>query len=561
MSDIFFLALRRLRAPLVLLIAVYAVATMGMVLIPGEDGNGNTWHMSFFHAFYFVSFMGTTIGFGEIPYPFTEMQRAWVLVCIYTSVITWLYAIGSILTLVQDPLFRQAIAERGFTRAIHRNEQPFYIICGYGETGELIHRGLSRLGLVTVIIDYNQARTSSLQLQDFRYAPIILAADGTNPQVLLKAGINRHNCRGIIAVTEDDHTNLQVAVSSKLLNRDVAVLCRSEIEDEAANMASFGTDVIINPYLAFASRVNMLAHKPALHKIQNWLINQYSPEHITEDRLPLGRWIICGYGRLGKAIANNLDRENIELVIVDPDPIASRAPESTIVGRGTEAKTLQEAGVNETDLIIAASDDDANNLSILMTARQLNPDIYTVGRVSGQHNQVLFKQAQCQYIMRRSQLVANEVLTMISRPLVSRFVKYSGSLSEIDTEQLIDAIGGLTKNRDPITWRLGLNTVEAPAIADHLSTGRKLTVGDVCNHEKLNHARCIPLLLLRGGVSQLLPPTQTELALDDQLLVCGGSRHLLLPERLRDNNELIDTLINRNRHHIPLLRWLANRKG
>ena len=71
MSDIFFLVLRKMRTPLIALISTYAIATLGMTLIPGIDDQGNIWHMSFFHAFYFVSFMGTTIGFGEIPYAFT----------------------------------------------------------------------------------------------------------------------------------------------------------------------------------------------------------------------------------------------------------------------------------------------------------------------------------------------------------------------------------------------------------------------------------------------------------------------------------------------------------
>jgi hypothetical protein len=62
--------------------------------------------MSIFHAFYFVSFMGSTIEFGEIPYTFTDAQRMWVLVCIYFSVVAWLYAIARGIALAQDPAFR-----------------------------------------------------------------------------------------------------------------------------------------------------------------------------------------------------------------------------------------------------------------------------------------------------------------------------------------------------------------------------------------------------------------------------------------------------------------------
>ncbi|MBR9884970.1 MAG: potassium transporter TrkA, partial [Oceanospirillales bacterium] len=77
MNDILYVLLRRLRAPLITLIVVYAVAVLGFTLIPGQDNDGNVWHMDFFHAFYFVSFMGSTIGFGEIPYAFTNAQRMW----------------------------------------------------------------------------------------------------------------------------------------------------------------------------------------------------------------------------------------------------------------------------------------------------------------------------------------------------------------------------------------------------------------------------------------------------------------------------------------------------
>ena len=78
MSDILFLILRRLRAPLITLIIVYAISVGGLALIPGVDGDGVRRPLSIFHAFYVMSYTATTIGFGEIPYPFTDAQRLWV---------------------------------------------------------------------------------------------------------------------------------------------------------------------------------------------------------------------------------------------------------------------------------------------------------------------------------------------------------------------------------------------------------------------------------------------------------------------------------------------------
>lgn len=564
MSDIFFLVLRRMRVPLIFLISVYSVSTLGMTLIPGQDADGNIWYMDFFHAFYFVSFMGTTIGFGEIPYPFTDAQRAWVLACIYTSVIAWLYGIGSLLRLVQDETFQTAVSERQFRVSIQRIDQPFYIICGYGETGELITRGLAEMGMQTVLIDQNPERTNSLELENLLVAPIVLKADITEPKNLSSAGINSPFCRGVIAVTQNDHTNLKVAVASKLVNNGVPVICRSEIQDEADNMASFGTNAIVNPYLTFAKRLRLLTQNPALHRIQNWFINQSSAEHIdnkiAQDGLPGGHWIICGYGRFGRAVYEALAETDIEVTVVDPDPIAQIAPQGTIVGRGTEAKTLREANIEDATVIVAASNDDANNLSILITAKQLNKDIVTIGRVSHETDNVLFEHARCDYIFRRSQVIANQVLTIISRPLVARFIQYSTTLSPKATNDLIQRISNLTHHRDPSTWRLVITAERAPALFNHVDRGGKITIAQLCEHPRFANEMAIPLLLLRGGMSHLLPDPETQIQLDDELLVCGRQHKTILAHRLRDNHELVDTLINGNTHVIPLVRWLYRRK-
>jgi len=563
-SDIFFLVLRRLRTPLILLISVYAIATLGMTLIPGVTADGDTWYMSFFHAFYFVSFMGTTIGFGEIPHPFTDSQRAWVLVCIYTSVIAWLYGIGNMLRLLQDETFRNAVAQRGFELSIKRIDLPFHIICGYGETGQLITRGLAELGIQTVIIDLNSERLHTIELEDLVIPPIVLGGDITEPNNLVAAGINHICCKGVIAVTQDDHTNLQIAVASKLVNSNIPVICRSEIQDEADNMASFGTDAIINPYLTFGRRLSLLTKNPALHRIHNWFINQHSAEHIhrriTHQGLPSGNWIVCGYGRFGKAIEHYSDNEQINITVVDVDPESSKAPQGSVKGRGTEAKTLLEAGIESASVIVAASDDDANNLSMLITAKQLNSKVVTIGRVSREANHQLFVHANCDYIMRRSQVVANEVLTTISRPLVTKFLQYSNSLSTSVTEELITKICRLTNNNDPVTWRLIVDQENAPALVRFLDAERSLTVSDLSSNKKQPKTEGIPLLLLRGGMSHLLPESSMPIKLGDELLFCGRRNQTLLAQKLRDNIELVDSLINENQHHIPILRWLKRQR-
>ena len=56
-------------------------------------------------------------------------------ISIYLTVIGWAYAIGSLLTLLQDRAFRQALALQRFTRKVARLREPFLLIAGYGQTG------------------------------------------------------------------------------------------------------------------------------------------------------------------------------------------------------------------------------------------------------------------------------------------------------------------------------------------------------------------------------------------------------------------------------------------
>ena len=67
-SSTIFLILRRMRAPLIVLITIFAVSVLGLTLIPGQDAAGQPTRMGFFDAFYFMSYTATTIGYGEIPH-------------------------------------------------------------------------------------------------------------------------------------------------------------------------------------------------------------------------------------------------------------------------------------------------------------------------------------------------------------------------------------------------------------------------------------------------------------------------------------------------------------
>ncbi|MDH4275254.1 MAG: NAD-binding protein, partial [Gammaproteobacteria bacterium] len=184
-----FIILRRMRLPLLVLIVAYAVAVLGLVLMPGINPQGKTEYLSFFHAFYIITYTATTTGFGEIPHPFSDAQRAWVTFSMYFSIIAWLYAIGALIALVREPGFVRTLIETRFGAAVKRLREPFYIVCGYGDTGAIVVDALLESPFSVVVIDRDENRINELELKDLPSSVLALAADAALPDILLLAGL------------------------------------------------------------------------------------------------------------------------------------------------------------------------------------------------------------------------------------------------------------------------------------------------------------------------------------------------------------------------------------
>ncbi|MFU8837280.1 MAG: potassium channel family protein [Thiohalomonadaceae bacterium] len=526
MNQVIFLFLRRMRAPLLVLISAYAIAVLGMVLIPGVDDQGQPWRMDFMHAFYFASYMATTIGFGEVPYPFTPAQRMWVIFCIYLTVSAWLYAFGKILSLIQDPAFRQAVTEQSFARSVRHIREPFYIICGYGDTGALLVQAMAGRGMRCVVIDRRIERINELELEDLgSYVPG-LCADASLSLSLKEAGLLSRHCIGVVALTDDDHVNLKIAITTKLLHPGLKVICRAEHHDAQANMDSFGTDRIINPYDTFATRLALALHSPGSHLLHEWLTGVPGSPLPTPLYPPHGTWVLCGYGRLGKAIRERLDAEGIPTVIIEANPDVTGCEEFCVLGRGTEAETLSAAGVENAVGIVAGTDDDANNLSIVMTAAQLNPDLFMVARQNKCDNDDVFQAALLDLVMQRSEIIARDILALLTTPLLDEFLHLIRHKDNDWANEKISRLSAVLGETVPDSWHVALDEEQAPAVFEALEAGEVVLL-DALLRDSRERDRALPCVLLmlrrRSGDVLLFPDERLELHGGDQLLFAGNT--------------------------------------
>jgi voltage-gated potassium channel len=306
-STTIFLILRRMRAPLILLIVIYAVSVLGLTVIPGQDLEGRPYRMGFFDAFYVMSYTATTIGFGELPYPFTYNQRMWVTICIYLTVVGWAYAIGSLLARLRDRAFRQALTLQRFTRKVARLSEPFVIVVGHGRAGELLGHSMDALGRRFVVLDRSEDRIDGLELESYHADVPGLAADARDPSYLVAAGLDHPECEAVVALTDDDETNLAVVMAAELLRPEVPVIARVMSRSMAERMQAFGQPNTVNPFDRFGDHLRLALRAPSAYQLLTWLeAGPGAPLPPRGSPPSSGRWVVCGYGRLGREITADL---------------------------------------------------------------------------------------------------------------------------------------------------------------------------------------------------------------------------------------------------------------
>jgi voltage-gated potassium channel len=543
LDHIFFLVMRRMRTPLLALIASYAVAITGLVLIPAHDSDGNPATMGFFHAFYVVAYTGTTIGFGELPYPFTDAQRLWMSLCIFLTVGVWIYAVGTLIALLQDSAFQRALAEGRFRRRVQRLGDPFYLVCGYGQTGGALVRALTDRHQHAVVIDCDPERISLLALESHREYVPALCGDARRPSNLEAAGLKHPRCQGVVALTNVNEANLKIAIAAKLLHPQIQVICRADSHDVEANMASFGTDHIYDPFDTFALNMAIAIESPCLNLLVDWLAG-VGGETTRDPLYPpnKGRWVICGYGRFGKAMYRHLKEQGLQVTVIEAEPHRTGIPKEGVVqGRGTEAVTLEEADILRAVGLVAGTDNDANNLSILMTGRVLNPQLFVVARENHMDNHELFERAGAHVVMHPSTIVAHRIRVRLTLPLLAEFLTYARYYDNAWACELISRVAALTQEKAPHVWQIEIGEPQAPAVREAERRGFPITLGALLRDPR-DRDRTLPaiaLMMEHQDQRQVLPEPGNRLRKGDQVLLCGREEARYLLERtLQDLHSL-----------------------
>jgi len=571
LSRVTFIVMREMRGPLIALLVVYSISIVGMVFIPGIQVDGEVQYMSVFHAFYFMTYTATTTGFGEIPIKFSDAQRFWAIICLYVSVVTWLYAIGSIIRLFQNNFLLRAISEWQFSRGVRRIQTPFVIVCGFGDTGSVLLRGLSDYGMPAVVIDNSEERIKALQLRNYKVATPGFCGDASIPKHLLEAGLKRANCKAVIAITNNEEVNLKVSALARLLNPEVGIISMSKVEVFEETLATLGGEVhIVDPFKTFAKVLAAAMHNPGFYSFNNWLVRDRGA---TLDRYitpPVGTWIVCGYGRMGHEVNRVLSKYGIKTAVIDPhDSKEEEHIDQYIVGR-TTSKTLSKAGIEDAVGILSGTDDDGHNLGILLNARYFNKNLFTIVRQNRHVNEVAFRATEVDMIMQPTLVASRKILFLLIAPLLKTFFRYllenkPGRQEEM--EPIIHRLREKVGRQTPHLITIDFTREKSKAIIQWLDEGKKVYLGDLTRDPRGREKKLdLVVFVIKSGDQEIvLPPEDYEIQENDQLLFCGtGLSHRLFNATINSEYKLfyIQNGVYKPRSHVA--RWLVkkmNKRG
>ncbi len=159
--------------------------------------------------------------------------------------------------------------------------------------------------------------------------------------------------------------------------------------------------------------------------------------------------IICGYGRNGKQAANKLATHHRDFVVIEKDEQVTQKHKDTstlfILGNANEDEVLARAGINRACCLISALPNDSENVFVVLSARQMNPDIRIISRASQETTYSKLKLAGANNVILPDRIGGDHMASLVVVPDLLEFVdnlsiigNQSINIEEVAVEQLYD---------------------------------------------------------------------------------------------------------------------------
>jgi voltage-gated potassium channel len=133
--------------------------------------------------------------------------------------------------------------------------------------------------------------------------------------------------------------------------------------------------------------------------------------------------VLCGWGRVGKAIARDLVESGAKLVIIDNDPTRLEGTDLPVVlGDATDDGVLQRAGLGQARALVAALSNDAGNLFVTISGRAIRPELFIVARVRVVENEEKLRRAGADRVVNPQSIGGARMAAFVVQPHVTEFL-------------------------------------------------------------------------------------------------------------------------------------------
>lgn len=138
-------------------------------------------------------------------------------------------------------------------------------------------------------------------------------------------------------------------------------------------------------------------------------------------------FILCGYGRVGQAVAQTFRNEGTAFVVVDPEsePIRRAAADNCLYlqGDATSDEVLRSAGIHQARRLVATTGSDASNMYIILSARELAPELLIITRACAEESKSKLERAGANRVINPYYFGGQRMARLALHPLVIEFIE------------------------------------------------------------------------------------------------------------------------------------------
>jgi voltage-gated potassium channel len=285
---------RRITVLVLLSILLTAFGTAGYMLVQGY---------SFIEALYMTIITLSTVGFTEV-HPLDNNGRIFTMILILMGVSFVAFSLAYFSQILLDGNLLETYRRRRLKKKLDQLENH-YIICGYGEMGEIIAGELRKHKIPVAVIESDEQAVARLREKDLPH----LAGDATDEDNLVAAGIRR--AKGLVSVVNKDSENVFIVLTARDLNKDLYILARASSLGTDKRLLKAGADRVVSPYAIGALRIAHNILRPTVTDFLELALSGEGLELSMEElRIPRDSKLV------GMELMNSGVRSKYDLIIM-----------------------------------------------------------------------------------------------------------------------------------------------------------------------------------------------------------------------------------------------------